>query len=57
MFCWFHDNVFLTVFLVSETVNALQVGKSDGEISAEREPLIEENHTPENYSVVAAILP
>ncbi|AED92371.1 sugar transporter-like protein [Arabidopsis thaliana] len=31
--------------------------ESSGEISPEREPLIKENHVPENYSVVAAILP
>ncbi|KAG7609475.1 Major facilitator superfamily domain [Arabidopsis suecica] len=34
-----------------------EFGKSSGEISPEREPLIKENHVPENYSVVAAILP
>ncbi|KFK25925.1 hypothetical protein AALP_AA8G181200 [Arabis alpina] len=36
----------------------VEVGKSSsGEISAEREPLIKENHILENYSVVSAILP
>ncbi|VVB14867.1 unnamed protein product [Arabis nemorensis] len=34
-----------------------EIGKSSDEISAEREPLIKENHIPENYSVLAAILP
>ncbi|KAF8097899.1 hypothetical protein N665_0279s0029 [Sinapis alba] len=35
----------------------VEVGKSSGEISSEREPLIKDNHTPENYSLVAAIFP
>ncbi|CAN8256044.1 unnamed protein product [Cochlearia groenlandica] len=34
-----------------------QVGKSSGEIGTERESLIKENHIPETYSVVSAILP
>ncbi|XP_010558647.1 PREDICTED: D-xylose-proton symporter-like 2 [Tarenaya hassleriana] len=35
----------------------VQVGKSSGEISSEREPLIKESYSSENYSVVAAVLP
>ncbi|EFH60617.1 sugar transporter family protein [Arabidopsis lyrata subsp. lyrata] len=35
-----------------------QVGdSSSGEINAQKEPLIKENHSPENYSVLAAIPP
>ncbi|CAN6848148.1 unnamed protein product [Brassica oleracea] len=35
----------------------VEVGKTSGEIRSEREPLIKDNHTPENYSVVSAIFP
>ncbi|CAF2136308.1 unnamed protein product [Brassica napus] len=41
----------------SAFVELTPTGKTSGEIRSEREPLIKDNHTPENYSVVAAIFP